>query len=175
MPGSLSHLSKRFLDVLLSRPLSSSEVEAVEHWLTPSLAEIFFSQPPEDQRHGYRAALIVVSERPSSSEFIEAALLHDVGKRHAGLGIVGRSIASLLIKLGLRLPTNMAIYKEHGLLAARELADAGATQLSVEFAAHHHGSRPSGIDPSVWNLLQLADQPPNPRSLIQTGITSVPE
>ncbi len=175
MPGSLSHLSKRFVDVLLSQPLSPNEVDAVEHWLTPKLAAIFFEQPPEDQRHGYHAALVVVSHRSASADLIEAALLHDVGKRHAELGIIARSVASVLIRLGLRLPHRMALYKDHELTAARELAAAGATRLSVEFAAHHHGSRPSGIDASIWNLLQLADQPPNPRSLIQTGITSATE
>jgi hypothetical protein len=175
MPGSLSHLSARFFDVLQSKPLSGTEVRAVEHWLGPALAVIFFDQPPEDQRHGYHAALVVVADHSASDEVIEAALLHDVGKRHAGLGIVGRSIASVLIRLGAPLSPNMAVYKNHGLRAARELASAGANQLSVEFAEHHHESRPSYIDPTTWSLLQLADQPPKPRSLIRTGITSTTE
>ena len=175
MSGSLSHLSKRFFDVLVSRPLTAGEVDAVEHWLSPGLAAIFFEQPPKDQRHGYHAALVVVSDGSSSAEVIEAALMHDVGKRHAHLGILGRIVASVLIRFGLPLSKKMTTYKDHGLSAARELASAGATRLSVAFAAHHHTSRPPEIDPTTWTLLQLADEPPNTRSLIQTRISSTPE
>jgi hypothetical protein len=175
MSGSLSHLTKRFFDVLMSRRLNAGEVDAVERWLSPGLTVIFFEQPPEDQRHGYYAALVVQSDGSSSAEVIEAALMHDVGKRHAGLGILGRTVASILIRFGFPLSKKMMIYTDHGPSAARELAGAGATRLSVAFAAHHHDSRPPEIDPSTWALLQLADQPPNTRSLIQTRISSTLE
>lgn len=173
MPGSLGHLSARFFDVLLSKPLSTNEIRAVAHWLNPNLTTIFFDQPSEDQRHGYHAALVVISEGCSLGNVIEAALLHDVGKRHSGLGLIGRSIASVFIWLGIPMPTRMAMYRDHGVAAVSELASAGASDLSVEFARHHHGSRPPGIEPEIWNLLQLADQPPNPWSLSQFGITSL--
>ena len=172
MPGSLSHLAARFVDVLLARPLRRSEVEAVVHWLEPALAAIFFDQPAEDQRHGYHAALVVVGNGSYSPEMVEAALLHDVGKRHAHLGIVSRSLASMMIRLGLPLPPRMTVYRDHGLAAARELANAGASRLSVEFAATHHGAKPPGIDTSTWTLLLEADQPPNAQSLVNAGITS---
>jgi len=139
------------------------------------LAAIFFEQPPEDQRHGYHAALVVVSEGSNSSEVVEAALMHDVGKRHSHLGIVGRSVASVMIRLGLPLSPRFVQYRDHGQIAARELAEAGASRLSVEFATNHHGSRPPSFDTATWTLLLKADQPPNPRSLINVGITSTVE
>jgi len=172
MKGSLSHLVKRFFDVLLSKPLSSDEISKVENWLVPALAELFFEQPPADQRHGYRAALVVVADADATADIIEAALMHDIGKRHASLGILGRTIASILIKLGVPLPRRMMTYRDHGPVGAHELAAKGASRISVEFAAHHHGSRPGEFDPAAWNLLLLADEPPNPRSLLRSGITS---
>ena len=169
MHGSLSHLAKRFFDVMVSKPLSFDEVGAVEVWLSPTLAELFLEQPAKDQRHGYHAALVVVADVAATAEVIEAALMHDIGKRHASLGIIGRTVASILIKLGVPLPRRMALYKDHGPVGARELADTGASRISVEFAAPHHGSRPVEFDPAVWDMLQLADEPPNPRSLLRPG------
>ena len=175
MPGSLSHLTKRFLDYLLSKPLGPSEVDQIQNWVTAGLAEIFFEQPQEDQRHGYHAALVVVADASAGPDVIEAALMHDIGKRHASLGIIGRSVASVMIRLRFRLPRRMVIYKDHGPTGAEDLTSAGASRLSVEFAKHHHGQRPANIDPNTWDLLQLADQPPNPRSLIRSEITSTTE
>lgn len=88
---------------------------------------------------------------------ITAALLHDIGKRHARLGIVGRSVASALILLGLPLTGRMAAYRDHGLAAARELADLGAPSLVIDFALHHHGRRPATIDDDTWDVLVAAD------------------
>ena len=175
MPGSLSHLTKRFLDYLLSKPLGSSEVDEIQNWLNAGLAEIFFEQPQEDQRHGYQGALVVIADADAEPDVIEAALMHDIGKRYASLGIIGRSVASVMIRLRFRLPRRMALYRDHGSTGAEDLTLAGASELSVEFAKHHHGQRPANIDPKTWNLLQLADQPPNPRSLIRSEITSTSE
>ena len=172
MPGSLSHLIRRFFDVASARPLQPSEKDAVASWLSPALAEIFFDQPREDQRHGYHAALVVIARGNRAEDVIEAALLHDVGKRHAGLRLIGRSAASLMIKLGLPVPVRVSAYNDHGLTGARELAAAGASRLTVDFAAHHHGARPASIDESVWEVLQAADQPPNPSWVSGAGITS---
>ena len=172
MPGSLSHLTSRFLDVVTAKPLSDGEKAVVRDWLAPGLAELFFAQEPHDQRHGYHAALVVVARGIQDREAIEAALVHDVGKRHASLGVIGRSLGSILIKSGLPVSSRIAAYRDHGLIAARELADRGASRLAVDFAAHHHGDRPSTIDLDLWHVLQEADQPPKPRLLRNAGIIS---
>lgn len=159
MPGSLSHLTRRFFDVLFARPLSGSERSAVTAWLPEDVGEAFFSQTDADQRHGYHAALSVVAAGVRDDDVVFAALVHDIGKRHSGLGIMGRSVASILIRLGLPLPEKMAAYRDHGLIGARELAASGAPSLAIDFSIHHHGDRPASIDEHTWSVLHAADQP----------------
>lgn len=171
MPGSLSHLSQRFFDVLLARPLDEIERATVETWLDTPLSAIFFAQSHPDQRHGYRAALVVLGEGVSDLVVVRAALLHDVGKRHAGLRVVGRVWASLSIRLGLPLTRRGRIYREHGEVAARELEALGAEPLVVQFARHHHDDRSPGVPDEIWNLLQRADQPPKAGQMVRARIS----
>jgi hypothetical protein len=159
MLGSLGHLTRRFFDVLFATPLDSGERAAIEGWLDSGQAWVFFSQSDPDQRHGFHAALVSISGG-AGLEVIRAALLHDVGKRHARLGVVGRSFASIAIWLGLPLTRRWRLYRDHGEIAARELAELGCQGLIVDFARHHHGNRPTGFPTPTWDLLQLADQPP---------------
>jgi putative nucleotidyltransferase with HDIG domain len=159
MPGSLGHLSRRFVDVLLSTALDAAERTAVEMWLDNGQAWVFFSQPNPDQRHGFRAALVAIAGG-GEMDVIRAALLHDVGKRHARLGVLGRTFATIAIRLGLPMTTRWRLYRDHGETAASELESLGCEGVIVDFARHHHGGRPLDIPTVTWNLLQLADQPP---------------
>jgi hypothetical protein len=173
-PGSLAHLIKRFFDVAFARPLNSSERDKVTQWLTPDTANLFFAQNVADQRHGHHAASLVQGGGGEDGDVIMAALLHDVGKRHARLGILGRSVASVLILLRLPLTVRMRAYRDHGMLAAGELAGLSVPSLVVDFALHHHGPRPATIDPRVWDVLMAADQPAKPWSRLPGRITSRP-
>ena len=157
MPGSLGHLAGRFFDVLSARPLDSAEAALVRAWLPERLTEAFFSQPSYDQRHGYEAGLTVMTAG-LSEDVIVAAVMHDSAKRHSGLGIVGRVVASLMIKLGLPLTPRMTLYRDHGVNAAAELAALGAPPLAIDYALHHHNHRPPTIDPGVWAVLTEADR-----------------
>jgi hypothetical protein len=132
---------------------------AVESWLGPILAPTFFDQSPPDQRHGYLAALAVIAAGRDEPEMVVAALMHDVGKRHFRLGVIGRSIASILARAGLPLTERMAGYRDHGLHAAKELVELGAPALAIDFALHHHGERPPNIDADTWRILKEADEP----------------
>ncbi|MGH8873412.1 MAG: HDIG domain-containing metalloprotein [Acidimicrobiia bacterium] len=171
MPGSLGHLTRRFFDVLFSEPLDAAEVAAVESWLSHGPALVFFSQPDPDQRHGYDAAVVVVASGEADHSLVRAALLHDIGKRHAGLGVVGRSLTTMSIRLRLPLTRRGRLYRDHGETAARELEALGCEPLVVEFARHHHGQRPPGIAPTVWDLLQLADEPAKAGSRVRARIS----
>ena len=162
MPGTLGHLTARFFEVLRSKPLNPAEVEEVSSWLSAELQQLFFDQPPEDQRHGYQAAQVVIAGGESNASVVTAALTHDIGKRHARLGIIGRSLASIMIRLHFPLTQRMRIYRDHGTGGAEELARAGAASTVVEFARHHHGSKPAGFDEATWDLLVSADQPQRP-------------
>lgn len=172
MPGSPTHLVSRFLDVATARRLTASEQAAVEGWLTPETARVFFSQDDPDQRHGYHAALAVIAAGVKDRDVVMAALLHDVGKRHARLGLLGRSLASLLILSGLPLPERVRMYRDHGLVAARELGALGVPSLVIDFALHHHGERPPTIGLENWDVLVAADQAPKASSALLSRITS---
>lgn len=141
-------------------------------WLGPETVDVFFAQDVPDQRHGYNAALTVVAAGVRDTEVVVTALLHDVGKRHARLGIIGRSVASVLILLGLPLSERMETYRDHGMVAARELAALSVPSLVVDFAIHHHGERPPTIDIATWELLIAADEPPKASSARRGRITS---
>ncbi len=157
MPGAWTHLAARFYDFVTAAPLAPAERDTVAAWLVEGVAaNAFFAQPRADQRHGFHAALHVVAEAPGRLDLIRAALLHDVGKRHAGLGAAARVMASLAIRLGVPLGPRFALYRDHGMIAAAELGDVEA--LVVEFARHHHATRPASIDPEDWALLKAADR-----------------
>lgn len=157
MPGSLGHLSARFFQVLIARPLDPAERAVVESWLPAELSEIFFAQPRYDQRHGYEAGLSVVAA-DATPQVVVAAVMHDTGKRHARLGIVGRVVASVLIKLGIPLTARMKLYRDHGITAAAEMAALGGPGIAVDYALHHHGDRPPSIPADTWELLVDADR-----------------
>ena len=158
MPGSAGHLIRRFFDVIKARPLTEGELETVTDWLTKAELDLFLSQPVPDQRHGYEAGQHIVASGVTTVEVISAAAVHDIGKRHAHLGVFGRSAASVLILAELdSLWSRARTYRNHGDIAAEELATAGSSRLSVEFARHHHGRRPDSIEPNIWDLLVAAD------------------
>ena len=156
MPGRWSHLALRFVDVVTSRPLDEAERARVRQWLaSPGEEAGFFAQSDADQRHGYASAISATAATPGRSEVVRAALLHDIGKRHAQLGPLARTAASIAIRLGLPLGPRWELYRDHGSLSAAELA--GAEPLVIEFARHHHGDRPDSISPEDWAVLVEAD------------------
>ena len=76
-----------------------------------------------------------------------------------------------MILCHLPLRGRLLAYRNHGELAAGELEAMGAEPLVVEFARHHHESRPMTIEINTWDLLQRADQPPKTRARNHPGIS----
>lgn len=151
--GSWRHLIGRFFRVIWAAPLSEAEAAWVAVFL-PAEAGIFFDQPVVDQRHGYEAAQRM-GERP---DLIRAALLHDVGKRHARLSPLARALVSAASKLRLPVGPRGRGYLRHGELAAQELAELGVERLVIDFAANHHAERPETITIQDWEALAAADR-----------------
>ena len=163
MPGRPLHLARRFFEVLLARPLDTTEVSAIASWIGPGLWDLFASQQVADQRHGYETGRRVLDAGVTDSELITAAVLHDVGKRHSRLGAVGRTLATLLMAMRLPMPRRMASYRDHGVLGAADLETAGAPDIAVLFARYHQGRRPESIPSQAWEVLHGADLATKPR------------
>ncbi len=123
-----------------------------------SLAALFFEQGAADQAHGLESARSVELRAPSRRDLQAAALLHDIGKRHAHLGPIGRSLATLAEALRLPRTPRMRTYLDHGPGAVAELEEAGADRVVVAFARHHHSGRPGEIAAEDWELLLAADR-----------------
>ena len=161
--GSWWHLARRFIEVGTARRLTDPERRILTTWLdSAEEASLFYRQAVADQRHTYRAAHRLQHLAPDRRDLIRAALFHDVGKWHAGLGIVGRSVAGTLTKLGLPLRGRFAIYVAHGERGAEELQAIGCEEVVVEFARHHHDGRPESVGREDWSLLEKADLPGKP-------------
>ncbi len=158
------HLVARFFDVALSKPLDSTERAAIARWLDPDLFELFREQPTADQRHAYRGALHVVAA--GRADLAPAVLLHDIGKRHSGLGVFGRVAATLAEQMGIRGGNSFRIHRNHGPIGADELANRDTDDIVVDFARFHTAERPDSIDPESWDLLRAADTPPKTRALL---------
>jgi hypothetical protein len=153
----LPHLVRRFFGSLGAGAATPAEQRAVAALLTTDEAAVFWAQPRPDVRHALDSLARLRGEGPAEPALERAVLLHDVGKRHSGLGILGRSLASGLAILHLPRSERMRRYLDHGELGAAELEALGAGALEVAFARHHHGARPDGTDPGRWERLVAAD------------------
>ncbi len=156
MSGRWGHLARRFLWSLRVAPLAPPEREEVAGWLSGGVLAAFLEQSDADQRHGLDAARLVAAAG-GRDELVVAALVHDIGKRHARLGPIGRSLASVLAMLRLPTPGRLGAYLDHGRRGAEELAMLGLPVPVVDFARWHHTDRPENFPPAEWALLSAAD------------------
>jgi hypothetical protein len=154
-PGRPLHLVKRFMSSLGARRPSPEDQALIARILGSGEARLFWAQPVIDQAHAVDTARAVLDRgRP---DLAAAALLHDVGKRHASLGVAGRSIASVLSLMRLPARGRYRRYLDHAEAGARDLARAGSARHVVEFARSHQRDRPPGFDATDWELLVAAD------------------
>jgi hypothetical protein len=163
MSRTVRHLGHRFFEVLFAKRLDADELAQAADWLEPELWSPFISQQRADQRHGFNAARKVAVFRPGRPDLVQAAMLHDVGKRMSNLGVIGRTFATILIGLGAPLGDRVRQYRDHGEIGADELAALGAPEVVVLFARHHSSERPEGMTAGDWGALILADEPGMPR------------
>lgn len=154
----LPHLSRRFFRSWRAGWPSAQEQRFITTVLPDSLAQLFFAQPAMDQVHSIAVATAVAQEAPGRIDLVRAALLHDVGKATTGLGVVGRSVASLLAILHLPTPGRLGRYLDHGPRGADALAAAGEAGIVVAFARHHRSSQPPPeVSAADWAALRAAD------------------
>lgn len=148
------HLIRRFFGFLTAAPLTPTEQVEVHGRLDSRLAQAFFSQRFEDQRHAFE-----VHRKVTGDEHLhEAALLHDIGKAGSDLGAISRACCTVWSRFGLRTSGRWNDYLNHGLIGADELERLGAGRLAVAFARHHPGTPPFHVDAAAWQLLESADE-----------------
>lgn len=66
--------------------------------LPPPLLALFERMPPEDRAHGLEVLRRLRSQVQEDPVLLSAALLHDVGKAEAGVGLVHRALRVLLAR-----------------------------------------------------------------------------
>jgi hypothetical protein len=153
------HLSRRFVRALSPAAPKPDDVSWVGSVLGPAVFEQWRRMPNHDQRHsigvarGVQAAL-AGSDFADDPRWLAAALLHDVGKLDARLGLYGRVVATVS---GAVVGTDMAdawsdrsgitrrigLYLLHPSLGADRIRLAGGTEEAAVWAAAHH-------DPDQW-------------------------
>ena len=158
MSAGPGHLVRRFFGFLGAAPLRPAEQAWVASLLRPAEWALFWGQAAADQRHAFACARAARDVLPERDDLARAALLHDVGKRHAGLGALRRSLATTLSFLRLPARGRLAAYLAHAAAGAADLAAAGAEPVVVDFARHHHGPRPPGLPAADWDVLCRADR-----------------
>ena len=156
--GDLPHLTRRFFGSWRAGWPTPQQQRFVTTVLDGPAAQLFFAQAAMDQTHAVAVASAVSAAAPGRSDLVRAALLHDVGKTTSGLGVIGRSLASVLAILRLPTPGRLGGYLKHGPRGADLLAASGESGIVVAFARHHRSSQPpSGVSATDWAVLRRAD------------------
>jgi len=137
--------------------------------MSPTEEVLFDAMDDRDRNHSIRVAR-TVARQTGDRPVVAAALLHDVGKSRAQLGLVGRIAATMVGVLGRRSWTRrfamqdgycgrISTYLEYPALGRDMLIDAGSDPLVSSWAAQHHDPPERWSVPiDVGQLLADADR-----------------
>ena len=170
------HLVRRFTRSLSRRPPSAADADWVRSVLTPGEWALWSRLPNQDRAHAVRVARrletsLVGTQWAGDPAWLDAALLHDVGKYDSGLGLYGRVAATMCGAIGAPgMPAawsarkgftrKVGLYLRHGEIGADMIRMAGGhEEAAVWSAAHHHPDTwvEAGFDPQVADALAAAD------------------
>jgi hypothetical protein len=170
------HLSRRFFGALWPGAPRAADVEWVRGVLDDSEFTQFRRQPNHDQRHAIGVARDVerrLADTPYAADprWPEAALLHDIGKLDAHLGVYGRVVATVAghaagphmadawsAKRGFT--RRVGLYLRHAELGADRIRIAQGSEEAARWAAAHHHPEEwdaTGIPAEVVTALDAAD------------------
>jgi HD domain len=170
------HLVRRFFRALWPGPPGARDIAWVESLLEPGELALWRRIPNHDRRYSIRVAKnvearLVGTDFAGQSRWLAAALLHDVGKLDSGLGVVGRSVATVMGAAagsarvdqwtsvsGFR--RRVAWYRQHDERGAERIRAAGGRDEAARWArVHHHRDRwpGSGVPLEVAEALEAAD------------------
>ena len=138
----------------------------MESVLTPSAYSQWRLQPGHDRRHTVRVARDVESQLAGTPyaddpRWITAALMHDIGKLDARLGVYGRVVATVSGAAGgpgladawserSGFTRRVGLYLRHPEIGADRIRLAGGPEEAAQWAAAHH-------DPSTWDTLAIPE------------------
>lgn len=161
-----AHLSRRFLGALWPGPLSAGDRAWVESVLSPAEFAEWELQPSHDRRHTIRVAREVETRLAGTRyaadpRWLTCALLHDIGKLDARLGVYGRVVATVSGAIGGRrmadawsqrrgFTRRVGLYLRHPELGADRIAVIGGRDDARRWAAAHH-------DASSWDSLGIPE------------------
>ena len=155
--GGLTHSARRFRDSISNADPSASQEAWALAKLSSAEAVLWSAQAGRDRRHSLAVARHVGDAEPW---IVVAALTHDVGKTSASLGVVGRTVATVLELL--RIPFalgRLGRYLQYPAHGAHLLAAAASDPLVVAWAAEHHrASEYWSVPAEAGRLLALADR-----------------
>jgi len=163
----LLHLARRFVRALWPGPPHPTDMAWVESVLTPSEASLWRRLPNHERRYSIRVARHVQRSLAGTEyddpRWSAVALLHDVGKLDAGLGVAGRTLATVtgVVRPRTRRSNGrFGRYLRHDEIGAAMIRAAeGREEAAVWAAAHHHRERwvGSGVPRTVAEVLAAAD------------------
>lgn len=169
--GSPAHLVRRFFGSLLPWGPRRRDRDWVATLLTPAELALWQRMKHYDRRHGVAVARRVERAlgNEASRDVLVAALLHDVGKVAAGLGLYGRVVATLSAKAaGAEMADEwsahngiirkVGLYVRHAELGGDMLGVAESSPLVVTWAREHHLPEDQWtIDARIGTVLKSAD------------------
>lgn len=169
-----THLVRRFFESVRPGGPSAFDDQWAHDRLPATTAGLWFQLSSADRRHCVAVARAVEASAPGPDAIPDwvwgAALLHDIGKAEAGMGTVGRVVASLIElagaeRLGDRFITKpgmlgrLARQLNYTDLGAELLEATGADERVVAWAREHHSPPDEWTVPEPWGqVLAEADR-----------------
>jgi hypothetical protein len=171
-----AHRVRRFVGALRPGGPPTRDVAWVSTVLEPGELNVWERMPGHDRRHAVGVArrvkaALAATDQAGDRRWLAAALLHDVGKLDAGLGVFGRVGATLAgaaaghewadvwsTKRGIT--RRVGLYLRHAELGATRIRVVGGHEEAAVWAGAHHtpaASAETGFPPVVVDALVAAD------------------
>jgi hypothetical protein len=147
------HLIRRFFTSLSRRPPALSDVTWVNENLLAGEFTLWSRLKSYDQRHSIEVARRFTALYPAfTRDQVAAALLHDIGKVHSKLGVLGRVIATIVGPVGIKFQR----YHDHEVIGVNLCREAGSTLNTLRLL--EWSEELSRNEQNVLLLLRQSDQ-----------------
>lgn len=124
----VAHLGRRFAGAVSSAPPPAADDDWAVRQLTDAQAELWWQMQHQDRRHSVEVAHRFIARAPDATRDARAAaLLHDVGKIDAQLGVAARVVATII---GPR-TDRFRRYHDHERIGVELLRAAGSAPLTI--------------------------------------------